>query len=322
MRTTFLLFALTIGYALSLPGVRQLSSDQLQLSSSVRLAGSQHNQSSPILTHQGSAHPLHQERAAASLSDNRMHNAESLLKALKTKRKNTFISLLAVIAGMADVVCYKLIGFYANMMTGNTIRVGTAIVDFRWAEALFFGSVIVSYSLGAALLRGIDIQNKKHDARRHTLVAVAPVALAIFCLADLISLIFPKTFPFILALGFGLINAASLDTTKVVTNAASGHWQSVGLGLADAILLKQKSQAVKTNFRVLFSFLVSIIFSSAAHYWLTLNPWVRLPPVGVSFGVLYATLLTWYATCMQRNRSNLYYDAVSPRVNITRPIFS
>ena len=48
----------------------------------------------------------------------------------------------------------------------------------------------------------------------------------------------------------------------------------------------------------------------------------EITAVGASFGVLYATLLTVYATSMQRNQSNPYYDAVAPRVNITNPIHS
>jgi uncharacterized membrane protein YoaK (UPF0700 family) len=309
MRTTFLfVFALTIGCALSLPGIREQSPVQLQLPSSVRRS-ERRQQSQDFLQ-------------AESLREKRINHEESLMKSLIKKRKNTFIYLLAFVSGMADVACFKRFGFYASMMTGNTIRVGSAIVDLRWEEALFFGTVIVSYSFGASLLRGISIQTKKLDTERHTLLSVAPVALVIFCSADFVASAFPRAFPPILAIGFGLINAAAVDATKVVTNAVSGHCMNVGLGLADAVLLQPPGKAMKTSFRVLVSFLASIIVSSAGHHWLTLNPWVKLPPVGASFGVLYAALLIWYATSLQRDRSNLPFDAAIPRVNMTSPFYS
>jgi uncharacterized membrane protein YoaK (UPF0700 family) len=271
-------------------------------------------------------------QAESTLSEEeRIHHEEFLLKSLlRKKRKNTFTSLLAIIAGMADVACVKRFGFYANMMTGNTIRVGSAIVDLRWDEALFFGTVVTSYTLGASLLRGIStIQTKKtriddDDTERHALLSVAPLVLVIFCSADVVSRAFPRAFPPILALGFGLMNAAAVDATKVVTNAVSGHCTNVGLGLADALLLFQPpGKGTKASVRILLFFLSSIILSSAGHRWLSHNPWVKLPPVGASFGVLYSALLIWYATSTQRERSSLPLDATTlPRVNMTSPFYS
>jgi uncharacterized membrane protein YoaK (UPF0700 family) len=265
---------------------------------------------------------------AESLSEKIINNEEFLLKSLQTKRKNRFISLLAIVAGMADVACMKRFGFYANMMTGNTIRVGSAIVDLRWEEALFFGTVLISYTLGASLLRAISIRTKKSDTTQerhtHVLSFVAPLVLVIFCSADAISSAFPLAFPPILALGFGLIDAAAMHATKLMTNAASGHWMKVGLGLADAVLhnCHHEGNGTKMSLRVLFTFLASIICSSAGHRWLSLNPWVKLPPLGASFGVLYAALLVWYAKSMERERSSLSLDATLPRVNMTSPFYS
>jgi hypothetical protein len=174
---------------------------------------------------------------------------------------------LGAVSGLAHVLCSFKYEYYANMMTGNTIRGTLAASRGDANQALFFGSVVLSYLLGAAIYRALDlfllcrssdVSTYAQDAAsdpvhfdRHKLRNLswtAPISLSIFCCSDLAyrwmsrraSASASKTVMLrlsTLAAGFGMVNAAAQDALSTVTNAATGHITRLGLGVADRALL-------------------------------------------------------------------------------------
>ena len=82
---------------------------------------------------------------------------------------------LAFFAGVADVMAFDHYGCFANMMTGNTFRAMGAIGASQWTEAAFHATLVLTYVLGVAAYRRVDIR-RPGTARR----AVAPTMLLLF----------------------------------------------------------------------------------------------------------------------------------------------
>lgn len=176
------------------------------------------------------------------------------------RRKQTFACWLAAFSGFADVLCSHSFGCYGNMMTGNTIRLMDHLAAGKWSMALYPASLVPSYILGAALctwLNHLDLTilglgGPSQDAFAHLnpprrlrspqqisiLRVVSIVSAMFFLLGELILGCFFSSeqqqwrLPFF-ACAFGLINAATLNAVHIVTNAVTGHWITVGLGVAD-----------------------------------------------------------------------------------------
>jgi hypothetical protein len=186
---------------------------------------------------------------------------------LPSQRRRTGLLLsLGAVSGLAHVLCSFKYEYYANMMTGNTIRGTLAASRGDANQAMFFGAVVLSYLLGASIYRALDlfllhqssdVSTSAQDAAadpyfdRHKLRNLSwtwPISLAIFCSSDVayrwmgrrFSAKVSKTIMLrlsSLAIGFGMVNAAAQDSLNTVTNAATGHITRLGVGVADRALL-------------------------------------------------------------------------------------
>jgi hypothetical protein len=187
---------------------------------------------------------------------------------LPSQRRRTGLLLsLGAVSGLAHVLCSLKYEYYANMMTGNTIRGTLAASRGDANQAMFFGAVVLSYLLGTSIYRALDLfllyqSNKvstsaqsaaanpsQFDQRKlRNLSWTSPIALSIFCSSDVVyrwmcrhaSAKASKTIMLrlsSLAIGFGVVNAAAQDSLNTVTNAATGHITRLGVGVADQALL-------------------------------------------------------------------------------------
>lgn len=93
------------------------------------------------------------------------------------------------------------------------------------------------------------------------LVWVARVAFVLFGVSNLMGLqrdmwrLIPP-----LALGFGMINAATVDALGAVTNAVTGHWTKIGVGMAErALFNKNNNKGYRTSLQTVETFASSML---------------------------------------------------------------
>jgi uncharacterized membrane protein YoaK (UPF0700 family) len=215
------------------------------------------------------------------------------------RQKATFVSLLAVLSGAANVVCFQRFQFFTTMMTGNLIRCATAFAELRFTDAAFYAGMMWSYLAGVAIFRLVDLHNQKQQLRPTTR-AVIPATLLTFFLSDVVSVTKYKTAaqPLLLAAGFGIVNAAGIDATATVTNAATVHITKIGLGLVDGVYLGARRKGTRTGMRFIGSFFISVLLTTVLYQWIVVEqPWLvsQMPPIGSTFGVFYTLLFGWYS---------------------------
>ena len=199
--------------------------------------------------------------------------SESLTRDTKQQRaSHTFVALLAILSGTTDAIFCQRFGCYANMMTGNTIRLATALAECRMRDSWFFASLILSYTGGvtlAGIIEQVSVppwqdhekqQNQQsqqqlalRQAQSSSLYMVALAALFFLSAPDWIApllqvtdLLDPTPSPWAFscfAVGFGLVNAATMNVLHgTVTNAATGHYTKLGRAAADAIVEHWKNK--------------------------------------------------------------------------------
>lgn len=242
-------------------------------------------------------------------------------------KKRTFILLLGVVTGIAHVVCANQYEYYANMMTGNTIRLATAVSKGDAKQGWYFGTLVLSYGIGASLFGAVEafgpsdtsngaIQDDRDEQSSPVLRRMAPVSFGVFAASDIVARTLPAPYRLhCLAVGFGMINAATQNVLGTVTNAATGHITRVGTGMVDvAALCLARRRGLPPPNRIISSvsstilsarfvicLLLSIVGASKIYRLVLVQPWLEfLPPMGTTFGVLYAALLSWYTTSCSR----------------------
>ena len=110
----------------------------------------------------------------------------------------------ALVAGWADVVCFKAFGSFAALMTGNTVKMGLAVFDGSssrsnssnttagqagsggsggsgGSDTAYYGSILCSYIFGVWLFNLI-----KHLCPARPGLAASPVCVSLFLIADLL----------------------------------------------------------------------------------------------------------------------------------------
>jgi uncharacterized membrane protein YoaK (UPF0700 family) len=220
------------------------------------------------------------------------------------QRKNWFMVSLLLMTGITEAICFRRFGCFPNMMTGNTVRCMDALVDGKLDSFLKHANMITSYVAGSFLFSTLKHTRQKYNLKTPTLIWVARLAPVLFGLSDVfgsslgnkqrdVVLRLP-----ILALGFGMINAAANDAVGTVTNAVTGHWTNVGLGTVERLIIpSQTPKGWIISLKVIGTFVLSLLATNVVYRWLETKPLLlsRLPPLGLGLGAVYFALLTWYS---------------------------
>lgn len=150
-------------------------------------------------------------------------------------------------------------------MTGNTIKLMDHLAAGRWGAAIYPAVLVPAYILGASLctlLSKLDLTvlglggpsatafshlqppRRLRSPQQISVLRVVAVGCVILFLAGEVVMATHSRWrlPFF-ACAFGLLNAATLAAIHLVTNAVTGHWITVGLGVADdlPVLLNRQS---------------------------------------------------------------------------------
>ncbi|KAL7556509.1 hypothetical protein ACA910_000972 [Epithemia clementina (nom. ined.)] len=247
----------------------------------------------------------------------------------RKKAKVVLSDLLVLGSGAANVVTFKTFGFYASMMTGNIMRLCMSLVDLRLGDAVFFASTVMSYTAGAAFFRFLTIRHERswHKCRRRLFGQVSLTVLLMFAIADLLGHVLPvpeRWMGLFLGLGFGFVNAVSVEETSVITWAATGHINKIAMGIIDGLLLgEKKPKAFDGNVRVVVIFMLSVVLSAAL--WKTLAPLPAVsrlrPPVGTFIGLFYAALFGGYGLHIGKRQPAVQL-AASRASSSWEPVFS
>ena len=204
----------------------------------------------------------------------------------------SFVLGLAFLFGWADVATSQRFGCYASKMTGNFLKMSSAISAGRLQDATFILAVLLSYVVGAGVFRAIDINRARGAAATSmaTTTVIAPAVLLACAAIDLLPSA-SKWPVWLLALASGAVNAASSEKGDTVTCMITGHLltlgQALGSSLAAVLIPAQRAGAIK-SMQVLSSFLCSSLAASTG--WLPTPNAQWLPPFA-SLGVGYATVL-------------------------------
>ena len=174
--------------------------------------------------------------------------------------------------------------------------------NFGSGNAAFFASTVMSYTAGAAFYRFLSIRNQnssKTYGRRQLFAHVSLAVLSMFAVADVLGHVLPvadRWMGLFLGLGFGFVNAVSADETAVITWAATGHMNKIGMGFVDAFMLGEKKKTTNTNLRVVGIFLSAVVVTSALWQKCTMISGISrfAPPVGTSIGLFYAAIFAGY----------------------------
>ena len=190
----------------------------------------------------------------------------------------------ALLSGWADMVSYSIFNCFGIMMTGNVISFAISIAEARLADALFFISLIAAFVGGVSAYRLMDVKLESSSTAAALTIAI------LLALTDLLVLRWPSSrWAFLSATtGFGLVNAASAQTTGVVTNMVTGHLQKLGNHFVDhlsgGLSAVQRESASISILGVLLPFGLGVGLGTAA----LARGW---PARFSMLGVLYAALL-------------------------------
>lgn len=163
---------------------------------------------------------------------------EAVVAATVVSRNKRYEGLLvsgfAFFAGLSDVLCQSHYNCFANMMTGNVIWSMTAISRAKWIDARFYLSVVLTYVIGIAAYRALDMRRQSAASRP---AAAAGALLLLFASRDLAAWSLPsmRWHMLLLTVGFAFINAISAEELRTVTCMITGHAQKVGNSLAELL---------------------------------------------------------------------------------------
>jgi uncharacterized membrane protein YoaK (UPF0700 family) len=139
----------------------------------------------------------------------------------KSNYKKRTAILMAFLTGWVDYIFIKQYGYFATMMTGNSMKMANAIVDGRIRDTIFFLSIISSYMFGVGIFRRAELSYK--DKALHGLFA--PIVAGCFFFTDYLSWANPscKMLPAVLlSFSWGIINQVGADVTGTLIFVVTG----------------------------------------------------------------------------------------------------
>ena len=206
------------------------------------------------------------------------------------KVQKRLIALLSFNAGVADVVLFKKHGCFATMMTGNLIKGTCALVDAKWADARFFGSMILSYLAGCSGQRILDQRATPRTKSR----VIALATFLLFRCSDVFGGASARRGALWLAAGFGLVNAVSVDVLLTITWMLTIHMQKLTNYATDAVGLSGAKAKASAKFGPVLrrSCVVLALFAAgvgAGHYFC--EACLNMTGFSSLFGAWYALIV-------------------------------
>ena len=238
------------------------------------------------------------------------------LQLRQQRRDAVFVAMLGGLCGMVDALFCHHFDCYANMMTGNTIKLANSLAHDEYRAAAKYFMMILFYMSGCSLWpviqRNAEQQRQVHASSTSSsttapmskptrLRHIVPAMFGLFVLSDVAAkLVHPSLFLPILSVAFGLVNTATIDCIGVVTNAATGHVSKIGMGLVGYVLQGcGKGNVPLQHVGYLLSFAGAILVTTKLYgAWLLTGKGLRLwlPPLGLTLGCLYAAAVLWYTS--------------------------
>ncbi|KAL7524136.1 hypothetical protein ACHAWF_000823, partial [Thalassiosira exigua] len=136
-------------------------------------------------------------------------------------RKKRIATLMAFLTGWADYIFLKKHGFFATMMTGNSMKLADALVYGRFVDAAFFVSVIAAYVAGVGTFRRAELSYK--DRALNGLFA--PVVAGCFLWSDYLTWTNPSSrfLPaMLLSFSWGIVNSVGSEVTGTLIFVVTG----------------------------------------------------------------------------------------------------
>lgn len=233
------------------------------------------------------------------------------------------------VVGVADVLIFEM-NASSNLMTGNTVKYGSSLARMRWSDAWNFSSVIFCYALGSFLYRAlVHLQHHQSTRRTSARFLASPLILTAFGGSDLVfhtNKFFRHHFKHILplALGFGLLNAATTDALGgTMTNAYTGHIVKVSQGVSDWLFAADPRQrtflsATLLSAQMLVCFLVGIILGASAMPSMTAAQESYNLPLFTVYGTCCVTLLQLYDRPFPQGVTNIKKIMAEGRPSTTK----
>jgi uncharacterized membrane protein YoaK (UPF0700 family) len=187
-------------------------------------------------------------------------------------------------------VLFKKHGCFATMMTGNLIKGTCALVDAKWADARFFGCMILSYLAGCSGQRILD--QRATPCTKSRVIALATFLL--FRCSDVFGGASARRGALWLAAGFGLVNAVSVDVLLTITWMLTIHMQKLTNYATDAVGLSGAKAKASAKFGPVLrrSCVVLALFAAgvgAGHYFC--EACLDMAGFSTLFGAWYALIV-------------------------------
>eukprot|EP00546_Thalassionema_frauenfeldii_P002749 CAMPEP_0178937580 /NCGR_PEP_ID=MMETSP0786-20121207/25844_1 /TAXON_ID=186022 /ORGANISM="Thalassionema frauenfeldii, Strain CCMP 1798" /LENGTH=185 /DNA_ID=CAMNT_0020616183 /DNA_START=540 /DNA_END=1094 /DNA_ORIENTATION=+ len=178
-------------------------------------------------------------------------------------------------------------------MTGNLIRMAHSLAELRWLDTLLAFLVVMSYTGGIALYTIVSqvvtgfVQQRRDDSnlsyktnehketdKAAMTVVVAPMILLLMGSGGLLSLGSGKQIQqnnnsvfglFLMAVGGGLVNAATMNATGgTVIYACTGHISKIGKALGGQLLMNHTNKEQSLGKDMALSLKVVLSFGAGA----------------------------------------------------------
>lgn len=189
---------------------------------------------------QNAAQPLFFHNVNTNNNDNLYTTTTSLAMstaAAATRQfnyKKRIAILMAFMTGWADTLFLKKYGYFATMMTGNSMKLGDALVAGRMTDGAFFATVIVSYIFGVGIFRRAELSYKNKAMNG----LFAPIVAGFFCLADYLQWVNPKNRfspAILLSFAWGIINSVGSEATGTLVFVLTGAMTRIANAVVDRI---------------------------------------------------------------------------------------
>jgi len=204
---------------------------------------------------------------------------------------------MAFLIGWADVMLFNKYNFFATMMTGNTMKAGSAIFAQNFPLLAFWFSAIVAYCIGVSGFRRAELSLKGRSLRGF----LAPIVTMLFVGSDYLSWRNPafKFLPcMMLSCAYGIVNSVGSEVTGTMTFVVTGALTRITNIVTDRLsrtagrkkLTPALIDACKMSGGVFAGFFTGALFGAAM---LAKAPQLLKGGAFGTIGLIYGALFLW-----------------------------